>query len=308
MGSPQATVPSSIFHYTGAASLLSIIENRQLWVTDIEFLNDDQESRYAVEKLREALIVNRHNLLDAGAESLDTDRFLSYNEAVLDGIDRRFPRRGGSRNVWERMPYVTSFCGVGDLLSMWRAYAHGPGFAIEFDTRVLQTSLGANPQQFGLTDEEFGELKLSNSGIDAHLLPIEYGARGADRIVKRLFEALEEEPRSAQAADVADRILNLMAADFARVKHPAFAEEHEIRLLLFLTGDLSPRPRLRAAQGHLVPYLPVTFPHEAIRSIRVGPSPYSERSRLALERRFAGSARAEYGHIEVSASEAPLLY
>ena len=39
------TVPRTIFHYTGLAAMVGIIEHQELWLSDIEFLNDSEELR-----------------------------------------------------------------------------------------------------------------------------------------------------------------------------------------------------------------------------------------------------------------------
>ena len=47
------SAPSTLYHYTGAINLHSILESKVLWATDVEYLNDAQELRYA----REALVL-----------------------------------------------------------------------------------------------------------------------------------------------------------------------------------------------------------------------------------------------------------
>ena len=296
-----------MFHYTGAESLLSILERRQLWVSDIEFLNDETELRYAIDQLRAALSANRTELSAQGNETLDTQRQWEYNDALIEEIDRRFPKGRGSHNLWERMPYITSFCSHGDLLSMWRGYAHGPGFSIEFDSEILLDAFGEAPLQRGLTDEEHRRLRDLNHAVDAALLSVEYGREGAGAIIDALFDELGAQ-ETIHSGTLAEHLLSRLMPDLARIKHPAFAEEQEVRLVVFRTGDHSPQPRLRAANGHLVPYYPLAFPHEAIRSIRVGPAVHRERSRLALEQRLGATPRGEYQHVRVDVSEAPLLY
>jgi|GEM_PF-6150883 hypothetical protein len=38
--------PSIVYHYTNTASFMSIIQNKTLWASRAEFLNDAQEFRY----------------------------------------------------------------------------------------------------------------------------------------------------------------------------------------------------------------------------------------------------------------------
>lgn len=305
MLSDAAALPPTVFHYTAAESLIPILDSCQLWVTDIEFLNDEQELRYAVDLLRKAATARREEVqLGNPDDPVDQDEWARLQTLVQE-LDSRFPAQGGFRNVWERRPYVASFCGDGDLLSMWRGYAHGTGFAIEFDTAILLDALRVEPSRHDLSDREYEKLKDTNFAVDASFEAIEYGPTGLRDVIDLLIDGKDVGGTELwPGAHPIDRIMPRLA----RTKHPAFAEEKEVRLLVFATGDFSPRPRLRAANGQLVPYFPVSFPHEAIRSIRVGPSPLRERSRVALERRFSASARGEFGHVRLEVSEAPLLY
>lgn len=43
----QNTIPKTVFHYTTAAGLLGILNTRQIWLSDINFLNDSKEMLYA---------------------------------------------------------------------------------------------------------------------------------------------------------------------------------------------------------------------------------------------------------------------
>lgn len=305
MQSEIGSVPATVFHYTAADSLIKILDSCQLWVTDIEFLNDEQEMRYGVELVREAAATRREEVRLANPDDPSTHSEWARLQSLVQELDTRFPAQGGFQNVWERRPYVASFCGDGDLLSMWRSYAHGTGFAIEFDTQIILDALRPEPSFYDLTGSELAKLKETNFAIDASFESIEYGDAGLRDVVDYLIEGTAVAvPALWPGAHPIDRIM----PQLARTKHPAFAEEKEVRLLVFATGDFSPRPRIRAANGQLVPYFPVSFPHEAIRSIRVGPSPLRDRSRVALERRFSTSARGEFGHVRLDVSKAPLLY
>ena len=49
----------SLFHYTDASAVLSIIGNKKLWLTDIRFMNDSDEAldgaRYVAEEIKELI-------------------------------------------------------------------------------------------------------------------------------------------------------------------------------------------------------------------------------------------------------------
>ena len=39
--------PAVLYHYTSPSGLAGIVERTQLWATDVRFLNDSQELKYA---------------------------------------------------------------------------------------------------------------------------------------------------------------------------------------------------------------------------------------------------------------------
>jgi hypothetical protein len=104
-----------LYHYTSAAGLLGILERRCLFASDVWFLNDASEVRYAqtrmVERVRQYL----------GPDQPWLQELLEVSEAKPGWLDDVF---------------VTSFCEEPDLLSQWRGYATG-GFAIGFAADVL---------------------------------------------------------------------------------------------------------------------------------------------------------------------------
>jgi hypothetical protein len=99
-----------LYHYTSAAGLLGILERRCLFASDVWFLNDASEVRYAQERMVERV---REHL---GADQPWLQELLEVSEAKPGWLDDVF---------------VTSFCEEPDLLSQWRGYAAG-GFAIGF--------------------------------------------------------------------------------------------------------------------------------------------------------------------------------
>lgn len=59
------------YHYTNAQSLLNIIENNELWLTQADFLNDNQEIVYAHKKI------------------MDEIKRSKYDNFVVESIEKR---------------------------------------------------------------------------------------------------------------------------------------------------------------------------------------------------------------------------
>lgn len=299
MTAPQPA-PATVFHYTNAEGLLGIMHARALWVTDAEFLNDPQEVRHAVgaleESLQQQVEIARRDADHRGHDSL---------QPLLDALRRRYPKGREFQGNRERTAYVTSFCREGDLLSMWRSYARGSGFSIELDTQIVLDVLTGDPTgTYDLTAAELERLKSDNFGVEAHFLTVRYDENNVRLLVDRITTEMWEGGTSG-TAERAERLLDQFTLDFTGIKHDSFKEEEEERLVVFPTGDLSPAVRLRSSDGRLVPYIAVTIPHEAIRSVTIGPGGSRQQQRVALERHFGSSARGEWGHVEFKFSTTP---
>jgi len=91
-----------IYHYTSQRGLLGILRRKAIWATEIRYLNDAEEYRYAFSKLRERLREGQYDpeFVDAITHAAD---FL-HNYSI----------------------FVASFSRQGDMLSQWRAYCPEP--------------------------------------------------------------------------------------------------------------------------------------------------------------------------------------
>lgn len=250
---PLPALPvETLYHYTTAAGLLGIISNSCLWVTDIHYLNDAQESIYA----RDAVIDAVRNM---ESPTRNPSHWAYENEHAHETFGRY---RGFTLDAFERRGfgvYVTCFCEEGDLLSQWRAYGSGHGYSIEFNARALQQAtrdLGLYPPSAGVTNVRYGPEAGVAAATDA------VGAVESFNLnhlgVKAEYKALE------------------LAAILATVKHPGFSEEREWRLFAvyqpYQQRPEGQKPTLFRATGKaLVPYITIDMPREAVVSIGVGP-------------------------------------
>ncbi|HHY0362504.1 TPA: DUF2971 domain-containing protein [Vibrio cholerae] len=102
----------SLYHYTDLNALISILNHRQLWLTDSMYLNDSQEMFDGVTILSTTLV---SDYLDP----INSDIKHDISDAINNIKNRDIPAY-----------YIASFSEQGDLLSQWRAYGM---FCIEFD-------------------------------------------------------------------------------------------------------------------------------------------------------------------------------
>lgn len=168
----------SIYHYTNWTGLLGILRSRTLWVSDSQYLNDPQELRYACgELLKHLESLKRREPVQTDSEQSRCADFTWIGTL----LEKRYPRDGAVNTYLEDSPFVASFCTHDDLLSMWRGYASGGGFAIGFDPTILEDSCNATcwpkgETRYGLTPEETLDLSDRNFGLHGEIIPVAYGS------------------------------------------------------------------------------------------------------------------------------------
>lgn len=250
-----------VFHYTGANGLTGILTSDTLWFTDIRCLNDPSEFHFGRDLALDAL---KSEAEHAGADPL----VRVFCERMLSGLDSA---------LQQFAMFVGSFSKNADELSQWRGYAdNGRGFCIGFSKRILEeTDLQADP--------------LKN----AFIIAISYDA---ERVKQEQHQGVAKavgllrRPNVRCACEGTAGICKLFLQQLSVVlakwiyfvavgfKHPAYATEEEIRLLLINEKEKLQRYiRTRVRTGELVPYipwpcLPSLRQEGVISEIRTGPA------------------------------------
>ena len=118
-------VPKTLYHYTSLEALVSIVQSRRLWASNIRFLNDRTESLHLIE-----------NVLDVLRKLVSP-----AHKAIVRTVQERL----GSTP--KQAHFVASLSEKDDLLSQWRAYCPpGAGVSIGFPSTVLEGQWIANPR------------------------------------------------------------------------------------------------------------------------------------------------------------------
>lgn len=282
-------VPSTLFHYTDSNGLLGILGSHKLWASHIQYLNDPAELSYAHTEVELLMKVRLHE-----AEAAGNLKQVAVIQGVMQTIDERFSGAKDLDPVDGDTPYVVSFSKEGDDLGMWRSYAGAVGYAIGFDTQKLLEGQSKDEES-----EHSWEDPFFNCGLTAELVPVSYGT---SRVAAVADELLAAERCLDEYGGYRDATL------FGGIKHPAYREEKEVRLIASPSGCLEAQTHLRSGPGHLVPYLEFSFVEEAITSIRVGPAPQQTRSLNALRIHLRQGGRGPVGYFDdIVASAIPYL-
>jgi len=239
-----------LWHYTNADGFKGIIEKKQLWATKIQYLDDKSELQHAFDVAREVLLTGIYNESNVkGAFARDIFDFIDHVAGV---------------NV-----FVFSFCYAKDLLSQWRGFSTGGGYAIGF-----------NPA---------GMVNLApKEGFE--LLPCIYNGEAQRELVEQwlteCLKRLDEKLKTTGTAETKRKFTKkeawfageLLAGIAPRFKNIKFEEEEEIRLISEFGSIQDKKINFRKKGNLLVPYYEFKLISESegiraeIEEVMVGPS------------------------------------
>lgn len=256
-----------LYHYTTPEGLIGIVRDNCLWATDAFYINDANEllggARLAHEQLRK---IRERTNDEQQAERID---WLLHDTRDI----------GTTKSM---RAFVCSLSEKGDLLSQWRAYCPGGGFAIGFPVGQLTEAVKA--QQFTLKRciyDEAAQEKAIQDVLESVALPWIQAAQ--------LPVSVDDERYKVSGKLIFETIRTA-----SRLKHASFAEEHEWRIVSPPEHKYDPNNRFfRGRNGLILPYTKVPLPEGSdfwgkVRVV-VGPAPHpieSESSVNDLVRRY----------------------
>lgn len=276
---------SSIYHYTASSTLLSLLNNEhgELWLSNINYLNDSEELNWAKKLMKDSLVSNRHTM----------NKF-EY-QIMSDFINVMSMEFDTNSDL-----YIMSFSEVKDSLNQWRSYTpHSKGVCLEFNF------------------ENFNDL----GGRGVQLVRCKYGKDEQIELVKsylkfvfnRLKQEEKEIPSSGKILDFIDddialrmQVNSLISTGLrvcAIIKHPAFHEEREWCLIASFS-DISKREvHYREGSSMFIPFVKLGVDIESnLKSVLLGPTPHSAMSAKSV----GGFLRSKgFQSISVEVSEIP---
>jgi hypothetical protein len=249
--------PSVIYHYTDGSGLSGILESGKLWLTNVCSLNDPSELQYGFSKIAKYLL---ENVRDHPSECKTlAESFASFASDGIQKIARRY--------------YTCSFSMHGDELGQWRAYAdNGRGLSVGFRTETLLNAL--------LQDRNGPERPIIGA--------INYDtdeARDAQHRLARLAADLLRVPESHNLDSNSTDFYRLQLIIYLSLhtlrhalftKHPAYKNEHEIRILqMFGENENLREVKFRPRSYELIPYREFDWKisnSDVIKEIIIGPA------------------------------------
>jgi hypothetical protein len=269
--------PPVLYHYTTAFGLKGILETSTLWATDTTFLNDAQELQFGRADLSTALLARAESLISSsGAGDVRDHDTEEASRATIIQIAVRYltSEYDLTQPIHTAPVYVTCFCEDGDLLSQWRGYGNG-GFA-----------LGLSPQallQMSLTPEEDPTRDASYKSLQTNLVQVQYGHAAIRPVIDQIVADIAPHPKAHPGSEGWYYAMWNIVLALAGIKHGAFAEEREWRLVAL--NDSSKGTTFRVGPYGLIPYIaPKLNLQDALKEIVVGPGAHSDLRALATRR------------------------
>ena len=251
----------SIFHYTSTEVLDKILSNACFWASNIYYLNDAQEYREGLRRLKKVV---------EGAPA--------HNTVMRECLEELLEE---SPNAWEGL-YTISFSLQEDSLQNWITYAKESGVCIELDRRIMAEQ-STVPPVLRLEQEPRGDGFIRPIDCAKCFHPVDYQNKLSYETISRAFQACyavtqdiaqkaEEEFPWEENRLFLKRFLRLLATYH---KQQGFYGEHEARLSFFPlsadedlvteppNGDFSLNETdikyFRQSSGVLRPYLEIYF-------------------------------------------------
>lgn len=245
-----------LYHYTTQDGLLGIVQNRDIWATHHQCLNDRQEYLHAKELVREE-IQRRLTTAKPGSES--------FLKVMLSALE---PPGHEDVNL-----YVASFSEQWDSLSQWRAYgAATSGFALGF---------------------QCDHLVLPDGFMFVRCI---YDPDQQQKVVEAIVSEVLERSRKATLLDTTSAHLRFILHTLAlTLKHPKFKEEEEWRIISPVLMDFAPafplieetKLAFRHGKSVLTPYRSIPLKDDKnnfpLNEVVVGPNPSPQQAHRSVQ-------------------------
>lgn len=276
--------------------MIGIIQQREIWATESSYLNDPREVAFAAGNL--------HGLLGAKSEEYHLDSGVRRNlETALSLLDRAYLDPHSRELYREDRSYVASFSRSDESLTLWRTYSGPTGYCVGLDEnetlRFLGGSAPESPRPTTWPEYEQFHALEKNFHLVGRIVDVGYGADA----VMPLFELILSLAIARETEGMSEWDLREVLAGTARVKHEAFADERETRLIVRELGDFAPDKSVRPSPKGLVSFHRVAIPREAVTSITVAPGADLHSARAGLEALLSDGGRGAWSHVQLRPSE-----
>lgn len=271
-----------VYHYTSQYGLKGIIENKQLFFSNVRFLNDKTELKHTYNLLNEH--ISDFPIKNENLRNIVKDLTLSNCDIDV------------GKNI-----YVASFSHNSDSLSMWNYYTKSDenrGYNFHFLREKLYNNIDACTE--------------CNLCIGGNVL---YEEEKQINILKNILlkiDCMHTNNIDSTEGDDLDLILKFTIKYFIRLfsifmKNPCFSHEREFRLIIQYDNILDSigKPDFRISKGIFIPYIKIPININSISGITLSPSENSTDALLGVSE-FIKSKGLK--NIKCNKSKIPIRY
>ena len=275
--------PSILYHYTSQEGLLGIIKNREVWATEIFYLNDTIEYKYAID-LTSEIIKDRQKLCSEEPPAFFSPTTEPRNKSIVPYFPYRYDKEWIEYNMlndfnrvmrlFEKYHvFVFSLSEKGNLLSQWRGYCPHGGYSIGFNTSAFGKLMEKKGLRFvKCIYERNDQVKMINNIIDNYINHIR--------------------SKSSKLSDSNDMRVNLITEYLQRLiviapklKSESFEEEKEWRIVSVNLKETD-FIKFREGKSTIIPYIKISIDdsgHMPIEEVIISPTSHKQLSNNAVK-------------------------
>ena len=241
---------TQLYHYTSIDGFMSIMQNRDFWISNIHYMNDSQEFENGKSICKKVIKERMEN---------EAAEFRPFFDKLLQICDENAST--GFNSIHNRDIFALSFCGDGDVLTQWQFYGSG-GISIGFENKMESFDILTLMNEDQYIDEIYKqhtepEKMLPHNELHVNPRKIIYEDEKKYQIFNVILDSGIQFLKR-YGSTVIDMCVNGISDAlfyyFALMKDQHFAHEDERRFLYYINQDDN-RIHFRKRGNILLPYI-----------------------------------------------------
>lgn len=261
----EGKIPNKLYHYTNLNGLIGILENSEIWLSNMYFLNDKNEFELGLR-----FVVEQLEAYKGGFSVLKPTKY--FIEALEKAID--FIKEKDS-------PYILSMTTNNDLLSQWRGYTNnGVGVNIGFSNKFFEEN---KLKVYKCIYDDEKQKEIINHILTESIFMF-IGIADSQGIFKD-SEKIELSKYDKAVSVAGQYFIDRTMFFCSLIKDKSFIEEDEWRLLLF---DEKSEINFLNKGNYFRPYKKIKIDNlnDSIDKVMIGPNSEKELCHLSLKMLF----------------------